>query len=254
MTNNVVWPSLALPRRVRLCYTTRIYGVSGGEFASFNLGDHVGDDLAAVQQNRQTLQATVGHPIRWLQQTHSTRAVEYRRETAYSAADADAAYTSETQQICAVLTADCLPVLIWDEAGSQVAAVHAGWRGLAQGILTQTLMRLSPTGRYFAYLGPAISAQCFEVGEDVVQAFTLAEKQRNYAVSLESAFVVKHSPEGEAKFMADLYAIARSELLGAGVAEVLGGERCTYRESDTFFSYRRDGQCGRMASLIWLER
>ena len=232
--------------KVKAIVTCREGGVSTAPYASFNLASHVGDEGVKVQTNRAILREEAGLPTQpyWLNQTHSACVLdipfEYRTDIA-----ADASFTSVPKTVCAVLTADCLPLLVVDKDASEVAAIHAGWRGLASGIVENTLTRLrSSVEHLHVYLGPAIGPGAFEVGEDVRQAF----------VSLNRGFDACFRPTPVAgKYLADLYQLARLKLKALGVGYISGGEYCTYDQANMFYSYRRDGQTGRMASLIWLE-
>lgn len=231
------WPA---PSRVRACMTTREGGVSQPPWASFNLGDHVGDDPAHVAANRARLRESLPAEPGWLRQVHSARVVELGRE---QNPEADASFTREAGQVCAVLTADCLPVLFCDRAGSVVAAAHAGWRGLANGVLEATVaaMGVAP-GEVLAWMGAAIGPRAFEVGEEVREAFITRHPEA-------AAAFAPHAP---GKWLADLYALARIRLGSVGVRSIYGGGRCTLTEAETFYSYRRDGVTGRMAALVWL--
>lgn len=232
------WPA---PPSVKSLMTTREGGASGAPWASFNLGDHVGDDPARVAANRARLRERLPAEPGWLRQVHSARVVELGRDANL---EADASFTREQEQVCAVLTADCLPVLFCDRAGSVVAAAHAGWRGLAGGVLEATVaaMRVDP-GEILAWMGAAIGPAAFEVGDEVRGNFVGQHPEAA------SAFV----PHGPGKWLADLYRLARVRLESAGVRAVYGGGRCTFSEKEVFFSYRRDGVTGRMASLVWLD-
>lgn len=232
------WPA---PARVKSLMTTRAGGTSQPPWDSFNLGDHVGDDPAHVAANRARLRQQLPAEPGWLRQVHSARVVEAGRE---ANPEADAAFTHEPGQVCAVLTADCLPVLFCDRAGSVVAAAHAGWRGLAGGVLESTVAAMQvPPGDILAWMGAAIGPQAFEVGDEVRTAFVAQHP------AAAAAFAV-HTP---GKWLADIYLLARIRLAHAGVPAVYGGGRCTFGEADTFFSYRRNGVTGRMASLVWIE-
>ncbi|GLZ25378.1 laccase domain protein [Stutzerimonas stutzeri] len=233
------WPA---PARVRACVTTRQGGVSAAPFDSFNLGDHVGDDPAAVACNRQHLRDVLGCQPIWLEQVHSCVAV---KAIAGVCATADASWSETPGEACAVLTADCLPVLFCDRAASRVAAAHAGWRGLAGGVLEATLeaLALRPE-EILVWLGPAIGPAAFEVGGEVREAFVA---QHPAAVA---AFVPSRN---EGRVMADLYQLARIRLAAVGVEAVYGGGLCTFSDP-RFYSYRRASRTGRFASLIWLER
>ena len=222
--------------------TERAGGASCGSFSSLNLGAHVDDDPAAVRHNRSRLRAELSLPDEpvWLNQSHSARVV-HSIDNQLSP-DADALVTRRADTVCAILTADCLPVLFSSRDGSAVGAAHAGWRGLLAGILENTVAALGvPPQHLCAWLGPAISKQAFEVGDEVRDAFLAA------AAAADEHFTL--NPAG--RWQADLYGLARQRLLSVGVSAIFGGNGCTYGESDRFFSYRRDGACGRMASLIW---
>ena len=231
------WPA---PSRVRACVTTRAGGVSLAPFDSLNLGDHVGDDPQAVAENRRRLIERLGCNPAWLQQVHSADVVE---ADPAAVAVADASWTTTPGRACAVLTADCLPALFCDRAGSRVAAAHAGWRGLAGGVLENTVAALGvPAGELLVWLGPAIGPQSFEVGAEVREAFVVQHAQAEQAFS---------ASRNAGRFMADLYALARIRLAAIGVAAVHGGGLDTFSDP-RFFSYRRAARSGRLASLIWL--
>jgi len=238
----VVLPDWPAPARVKGLMTTREGGVSQAPWAGFNLGDHVGDHPAHVAANRAHLRQQLPGEPAWLRQVHSARVVEIGREPN---PEADAAYSRQTGQVCAVLTADCLPVLFCDRAGSVVAAAHAGWRGLAGGVLEATVAAMGvPPEEVLAWMGAAIGPQAFEVGDEVREAFIA-----QHAEAAE-AFVPQPMP---GKWLADIYRLAHIRLEHAGVQAIYGGGRCTYQEAESFYSYRRDGVTGRMAALIWLE-
>lgn len=235
------WPA---PPNVRAIATTRAGGVSVGPYASLNLGAHVGDDAQAVSENRLRLRMTLGlsrEPL-WLNQVHGAVVVEAGPHEPVPTADAS--FVRFPGQACAVLTADCLPVLFCDRDGTRVAAAHAGWRGLAAGVLDSALdaMGVAPD-RVLAWLGPAIEQEAYEVGAEVREQF-LARSSVN-----ESAF--KANERG--RWQADLYDLARRELARLGVAQVFGGGLRCYADRDRFFSYRRDGTTGRMATLVWMK-
>ncbi|OZA28359.1 MAG: multi-copper polyphenol oxidoreductase [Hydrogenophilales bacterium 17-61-9] len=222
--------------------TTREGGVSRPPWASFNLGDHVGDDPAHVAENRARLRRQLPAEPDWLRQVHGATVVE----VGSGWVEADAAFTRQAGSVCAVLTADCLPVLFCDRAGSVVAAAHAGWRGLAGGVLEATVAAMRvPPGEVLAWMGAAIGPQAFEVGDEVRQAFIKQHPEAAVAF-------VSHPGAEPGKWLADIYQLARIRLNCAGVQAVYGGGRCTFNEADRFYSYRRDGVTGRMASLIWL--
>lgn len=233
------WPA---PLRVKSRMTTREGGVSGTPWASLNLGDHVGDDPLHVAASRARLRQQLPAEPGWLKQVHSARVVELGRDTNR---EADAAFTRQAEQVCAVLTADCLPVLFCDRAGSVVAAAHAGWRGLAGGVLEASVAAMRvPPGEILAWMGAAIGPQAFEVGDDVRRAFVAQHAEAS------EAFVPLTMP---GKWLADIYQLARIRLKHVGVTAIYGGGRCTFTEADSFFSYRRNRVTGRMASLIWLD-
>ena len=240
------WPG---PANVTAFTTTRLGGISKPPFDTMNLGLHVGDDEESVVENRRRLQQSVGLPSQpnWLNQTHSTDICAIKQEPV-GAINGDGSYTELTHTVLAVLTADCLPIVISDSKGTKLAVVHAGWRGMANGIIENAMKYFSTDGDNHAWLGPAIGAQRFEVGEDVLDAFTQHEKDHA------EFFKPVNEPENKpGKYMADLYAIARAELMRTGCASVSGGEHCTYTENDLFHSHRRDGtKSGRMATVAWL--
>lgn len=222
--------------------TLRHGGSSGGPYTSLNLGAHVGDDPGAVARNRDLLREVCGLPAepRWLDQVHGTRVAD--AGTATGTPEADGAVTDCAGIVCAVLTADCLPVVLAARDGSRVGVAHAGWRGLAAGILeaTVTAMRL-PAGDLLAWLGPAISQRAFEVGGEVRERFV--EDDAGAAACFEA--------NDRGRWQADLYGLARLRLRRCGITATGGGDRCTFTEVDDFFSWRRDGQCGRMATFVF---
>jgi len=232
------WPA---PANVRALQTTRMGGVSPAPWNSFNLGDHVGDDPLRVAANRAELRGVLPAEPLWLQQVHGVRTVD-----AAQTADlptADAAFSRQVGTVCAVMTADCLPVLFCDQAGTVVAAAHAGWRGLQAGVLEATITAMAvPAGEILAWLGPAIGPAAFEVGDEVRAAFVAHDRRAAEAFK----------PHVPGKWLADIYRLARQRLQAAGVASIRGGDFCTVSDSERFFSYRRDGVTGRMATLIWL--
>ncbi len=232
------WPA---PDNVRALITTRSGGVSIGPYASMNPADHVGDDPEAVRRNRALLRAQLPNDPHWLKQVHGTRVLNVMSD-AHGTPEADAAVTTLSNQVCAVLTADCLPVLFCAADGSAVAVAHAGWRGLAAGVLESTLAAMPvPGAQVLVFLGPAIGPEAFEVGAEVKTAFTAFDP------AAASAF----RPGAPGKYHADLYLLARQRLARRGVTRCYGGGFCTYREKQRFYSYRRDGASGRMATLIW---
>lgn len=233
------WPA---PAGVFGLMTTREGGVSCPPWDSFNLGDHVGDDAAHVAENRARLRVQLPAEPAWLKQIHGTTVVDAGPDVL----TADASVTRQAGCVCAVLTADCLPVLFCDRAGRVVAAAHAGWRGLAQGVLEATVAAMQvPPAEVLAWMGAAIGPDAFEVGDEVRQAFI---KQHPEA----AAAFVAHPSGVPGKWLADIYQLARNRLNRVGVQAIYGGGRCTFNEAGHFYSYRREGVTGRMASLIWL--
>ncbi len=228
---------------LRAVATTRAGGVSGGAWAGLNLGDHVGDDPAAVAINRARLQAALDLPAppHWLRQVHGTAVTIPGRQ---APAESDAAVTREPGCVLAILTADCLPVLFAERNGSVIGAAHAGWRGLAAGVLEATLAAMDcRPADVLAWLGPAIGAAAFEVGDEVRSAFLEADPGAGAAFTANA----------RGRWQADLAALARRRLGASGVTRVYGGEPCTHADPMRFYSHRRDGRTGRMASLIWIE-
>lgn len=241
LTQTLLYPDWLAPASVRACVTTRQGGVSLAHYATFNLGDHVGDDPAAVAENRRRLSDEFAIQPAWLKQVHGLVVADADPAVV---AEADASWTDQPGIACAVMTADCLPALFCDRAGTRVAAAHAGWRGLAGGVLEATLERLAlPPEEVLVWLGPAIGPQAFEVGLEVRDAFTAVHPEAA------RAFVAGELP---GKLMADIYELARIRLAARGVTAVYGGDWCTVSD-ERFFSYRRTPQGGRFASLVWLE-
>lgn len=233
------WPA---PPNVRAIQTTRHGGISAVPFDSLNLGDHVGDDPAAVAENRRRLRAHLPNEPLWLKQVHGTTCID--AATAITGSEADAAFAHQPGVVCTVLTADCLPVLFCDIAGTVVAAAHAGWRGLAAGVLERTVAAMGvPSSQLMAWLGPAIGPQHFEVGDDVRIVFL------NQHPRCEPAF----APKANGKWLCNLHALARYRLEAMGLCRLTSADFCTAGDPGRFFSYRRDGTTGRMASLIWRE-
>ncbi len=247
-TQSIIKPDIPLPQGVNLRFTTRLGGFSGGCYKGFNLANHVGDSLDSVSRNRDHLNQSLQISSSWLEQVHGTEIV-CRSSKNFETLKADGVFTLDRKVPCAILTADCLPILMWDDSATQVAAIHAGWRGLAAGILFEAIALFNEKQSINVFLGPAISQKFFEVGVDVVDAFKTAEKSRSFCGRVSEAF----EPAAAAnKYMANLYRLAEIELRSQGVSKIFGGNFCTYAEEERFYSYRRDGQCGRMASIIWL--
>lgn len=247
MSSDWIIPDWPAPANVRSVITTRHGGVSKGPYQSMNCGDHVDDDPEHVKQNRIQLASFCDLPessFAWLRQVHGTKVKTISAPFDHCVSEADASFTWEFARACVIMTADCLPVLFCDKQGSAVAAAHAGWRGLAAGVLEQTLAQFEYSADVMAYLGPAISQTHFEVGAEVREAF----------VSQCSEHALAFCPaSNKGKYLADLYLLARQKLQRAGVSMIFGGGRCTFAESEAFFSYRRDGETGRMASVIFLD-
>ncbi|MDP3669847.1 MAG: peptidoglycan editing factor PgeF [Telluria sp.] len=252
------WPDA--PANVGALATTRRGGTSAAPYddgtgaGGLNLGLHVGDDAAAVQANRTRLQQLLPGRPAWISQVHGVAVADAAAvQPGGPVLVADASIASAPGVVCAVLTADCLPVLFSDMQGKVVGAAHAGWRGLAAGVLGETAdaMRAAGAGEISAWLGPAIGPALFEVGADVLDAFTAAARNGAEAERLRAAFAPFEGRPG--KYLADMYALARVFLARAGIASVAGGTDCTASERALFYSYRRDGVTGRQASLIWLK-
>jgi YfiH family protein len=222
--------------------TTRAGGLSRGSLASFNLAAHVADDPAVVAANRARLRADLRLPAEplWLRQVHGAAVVTH--EASLPEPEADAAVTFEPGRVLAVLTADCLPVALASRDGTRLGLAHAGWRGLAAGVLDRTVAALGvPASELLAWLGPAIGAEAFEVGAEVREAF----------VGGHAADAAAFTPNERGRWQADLYALARARLRRLGVTAVAGGGECTFRDAGRFYSHRRDPRGGRMATLLW---
>ncbi len=243
-SEHLIFPDWPAPIRVRAVSTTRQGGVSPPPYTSLNLAEHVGDAPTCVAENRRRLAMAAGYPAEpaWLEQVHGIHGVA--AEMICAPVAADAAWTRAAGRPCVVMTADCLPVLLCDRAGTVVAAAHAGWRGLAGGVIAATVARMdTPSTELLAWLGPAIGPAAFEVGEEVRAAFL--------ELDADNAGCFRLSPAG--RWLADLYELARRQLRRLGVAAIYGGEFCTFSEPERFFSYRRENRTGRMATLIWLD-
>ena len=233
------WPA---PANIHAATTLRSGGVSNGVFNSLNPAAHVGDNADLVRQNRQIIKDMLELPSEpvWLEQIHSNRVVNAVKTEVLQ--QADASYSSDPNVVCAVMTADCLPLLACSTDGSQVAAIHAGWRGLLAGIISNTISAMQ-TRNILIWLGPAIGADCFEVGAEVRDAF----------IEKSSAFTSAFEQKTNGKWLADIYQLARIDLKALGINSIYGGNYCTVTEEDRFYSYRRDKETGRMATLIWRE-
>lgn len=240
-----IWPA---PKQVKAYVSTRLGGLSQTPFDQLNLAQHVQDEAASVTLNRQRFaQCTHTYPV-WLNQQHTTQ-VYYAGQTSLSLKEpplADACWTDQVGVGCCVMTADCLPILLTDQIGSFVCAVHAGWRGLVDGILAQTIMALPrQKGPLMAWIGPAISADYFQVGEEVVALFLVQDS--SYQAFIQPDRTAKN------KFKLNLAAIAQKQLNDLGVPQVILSGLCSYAQEEWFYSYRRDGQTGRMASVVALQ-
>ncbi len=230
------WPA---PAQVRAFSTTRAGGVSTGPWSGFNLGSRCGDEPQNVLHNRKLLNRELPSPVRWIQQVHGHGVWAYSRDDS-AEVKADATISFRPGEVCAVLTADCLPVFFCNERGDRVGIAHAGWRGLAAGVLESTIQALDEDpASLMAWLGPAIGPAVYEVGAEVAESFRSGR---------EEAFVA----QGD-RYLMDIYAIARIRLAEAGIRAVSGGGFCTFTDAERFYSYRRDGTTGRMAHLVWIE-
>lgn len=232
-----------IPQGVNIAFSTRKGGASKAPYASLNLGLHVGDNKVDVMLNRASIEKSLSLPQSpaWLDQVHSIDVIEADNKNLHTA---DGSFTAVKQQVCAVMTADCLPVLLCDKQGKEVAAVHAGWRGLCDGIIEVALTKLTAeNSQVIAYLGPAIGPTVFEVGSEVRDLFIALHSEAS------TFFKPSHSA---GKYLADLQGLATLRLMLAGVDEIYQSNTCTYINDSDYFSYRRDGITGRMASFIWL--
>jgi len=249
---NPDWPA---PKNVNAWSTYRKGGYSKLPFDEMNLAQHVNDNKNTVCQNRQLICEFLQLSTQpcWLNQTHSVNVINatYYQGNGQANDQADGSYTSQSGVVCVVMTADCLPILLCDKKGSVVAAVHAGWRGLLNGIISVAIDKLKiPNDQILAWLGPAIGPQSFEVGDDVRDAFLMLD------IKAKNAFIPKSEVKSEAQsngfWLANLYQLAELQLQQLGINQIYGKHWCTYQEDTLFYSYRRDGVTGRMASLIWL--
>ena len=225
--------------------TTRLGGNSAAPYASLNLAQHVGDEATTVQLNRQHLKSSLMLPSEpfWLNQIHSNICVKVDKQSIGNIT-ADATYTKQSNIVCAVLTADCLPILICNQAGNEVAAIHAGWRGLAGGIIQNTINHFdAPADQLLAWLGPASGPEVFEIGDEVRTQFINLNRQTSIAFK----------PSLAGRWLANLYQLASLLLNSSGITAIYGEPKCTYSNPELFFSYRREHLTGRMASLIWFE-
>jgi len=237
---DLVFPDWPAPANVKAIQTTRRGGFGVAPYDSLNLGSHVQDNPVTVAQNRQLLSQYLPSEPVWLNQVHGVEVVDVAQCACVP--DADAAFTHQKEVVCVTMTADCLPILLCDKQGTVVAAVHAGWRSLCDGVIEAAVEKMQvPPVDLMAWLGPAIGPQAFEVGDEVKAAFVAKDAQSG----------VTFTPKGD-KWLGDLYLIAKQRLANVGVHAVYGGKECTYSQPEKYFSFRRDGATGRMASLIWL--
>ena len=246
MTNslNLIQPDWPAPANVKALQTTRMGGVSIAPYASLNLGAHVGDDPIAVAKNRQLLSPYLPSEPVWVNQVHGVDVIDAAASSCLQ--NADASFTDKANVVCVTMTADCLPVLLCDKAGTVVAAAHAGWRGLCDGVVEATVSKMGvPASEILVWLGPAIGPDAFEVGSDV----------RDQFIAKDSDAALAFKPLGQ-KWLCNMYMIAKQRLNKLGVTQVYGAsvneDFCTYRDEARFFSFRRDNVTGRMASMIWL--
>lgn len=240
---NILTPDWPVPKHIKAFTTTRLNGFSNDPYASFNLGDHVGDNHEHVLQNRDSLKKILNLPAEplWLNQTHSTDIFNVDHDI--KPQNADGSYTASKNIVCAVLTADCLPILLCDQSGRQIAAVHAGWRGLAAGVIESALNCFNHSDeKIIAWIGPAIGQTFYEVGDDVRDKF----------LEINADFAKGFQPYKQSKWLANMNLLARQRLEKAGVSAIYGGNLCTFSDAERFFSFRREGKTGRMASLIWI--
>jgi YfiH family protein len=238
----IIQPDWQAPPVINACCTTRLGGVSLAPYDGFNLGLHVGDRDADVIENRRLLRESLALPSEpgWINQTHGVRSVTLERDRGR---DADAAITREPGRVAVVMTADCLPILVCNHAGSEVAAIHAGWRGLQAGVIEAAIdALLSPPQQLLAWIGPGITQPNFEVGDEVYEAFI------DRVANAQSCF----SANRPGHWLCDLAGLAESVLQATGVTEVARTRYCSYADADLFYSYRREPVTGRMASLIWI--
>lgn len=243
INQHLIYPDWPAPANVHAVSTTRLGGCSQDRFTSLNLGFHTQDDAKAVRANRERLYQTLelSEEPAWLTQIHGNRVVDVANMEPETRADA--ALARQSGKACVVMTADCLPILLCDHNGQCVAAVHAGWRGLASEIIPATITAMNiPGEQLMAWLGPAIGPEAFEVGDEVREQF----------ISLDSKNQYYFKPSPNKRWLADIYALARHQLQTLSVMSIYGGGYCTVRDAERFYSYRRDGSSGRMASLIWL--
>lgn len=248
--HSFIIPSWPAPANVKSLQTTRVGGKSVAPYDSLNLGGHVGDEPLTVAANRQLLNQYVPSEPLWLNQVHGLEVVNAHEADCLPCADA--AYTDREGVVCAVMTADCLPVLLCNTAGTEVAAIHAGWKGLLDGVIEAGVSKMkSPANEIMAWFGPAIGPDAFEVGDDVREAFVQHHAEATQAfIKLTSN---SSASSAERKWLGNIYQLATQRLHSKGVKQIYGGGLCTYTDASRFFSFRRDGATGRMATLIWLD-
>ncbi|OIQ24426.1 peptidoglycan editing factor PgeF [uncultured Vibrio sp.] len=242
---NALIPNWKVPSCVKAVASTRLGGFSLPPYEGLNLGTHVGDETTTVMKNREQFIQDCSMPASpiWLNQTHSTHVVDVSQPT-LEILNADGVSTRAPNVVCSAMTADCLPVLLTNSQGSQVAAVHAGWRGLSGGILENAVAQFEEPSEVIAWLGPAIGSNAFEVGEDVLKAFISVDDNAH------KAFIPHTAPN---KWLANMDMLATQRLNRVGVKSVYSSNLCTYEREDQFYSYRRDGVTGRQAVFIWIE-
>ena len=252
--SNLIMPNWPAPANVKALQTTRNGGISSVPYHSLNLGEHVKDNSLHVAQNRQLLSQFLPSEPVWLNQVHGVDVIDAANTSC--APSADASYATRKNVVCVTMTADCLPILLCDQAGKAVANIHAGWRSLCHGVIESTIKQMPvETSQLMAWLGPAIGPNSFEVGGEVRAQFI----QKGLALGIsqsETAFKSYGDNQEQDKWLADIYKIATQRLNNLGVTQIYGGGQnehwCTYTDEDRFFSFRRDGVTGRMATLIWL--
>jgi polyphenol oxidase len=241
LVQSFIFPEWPAPSNVCAIQTTRLGGMSSSPYDSLNLGDHVNDDPYHVASNRQLLASFVPTEPVWMNQVHGIRVLDAAKSSCIESADA--AFTTQKDIVCVTMTADCLPILLCNRQGTIVSAIHAGWRSLCDGVIEATIEAMAVNSHtLMAWLGPAIGPEAFEVGEEVRAQFMEKDQQAASAFKLHGN-----------QYLADLYQLARQRLNNAGVIQINGGGLCTYTDASRFFSYRRDGVTGRMATLIWLK-
>ncbi|MDA0237313.1 MAG: peptidoglycan editing factor PgeF [Proteobacteria bacterium] len=239
---DLIHPEWVVHKHVHALITTRQGGVSMGQFGTLNLSQAVGDNQAHVEKNRQILDSYLPSTPNWVTQVHGNTVVT--AEASNTTTKADALYTRRQRTVCGIMTADCLPVLITNHSGNEVAVAHAGWRGLAEGLLRQTIIRFAcHPNDLVVHLGPAISQKNYVVRQDLLKQF----------IGLDSTYQKYFVPDSQGGYFADLYGIARHQLLQLGVRSIFGGNQCTFAQKDIFFSNRREQPTGRIGTLIWLD-